>query len=726
MFGCIPNLVASEVFRALPWEWNPEQPLPEDLAVKAHRSNWAEQPTTKHCFYSGFVGKIAALRVNEANPAQQMVGLVADIDVALDQEVLLQGVKRIPEGFRPMWFAKTLSNHWHLVLPFSRPFVPGACSKEFWNFFLKSLVKKLTWDNLIGLDKAIFRNAQYYFNYSPSWFEIEGTCPLDTSIASSLLVDALAHSLSITKEAAGLSDKEAAFAALAKKYPRFAIEWDGLSLQPGTMGTTFWDPESQSPKSAKVLREGILSFAEHNGGKAFWSWADLLGADFVDRDQGTRDQDIMENVFYAEDENRYYVWSEKGMEEGDPWMRKVPADMKNWLRSKGFSGKVPKGEELSEIDLLLQVIQEHNKVQGTGPYMFGPRVVKTPQGRQLNNYIGGKLVKPAVGPQVWGPDGGAPTICAIMSHMWKDKDNLDMAMAFWKVAYEGQLYQRKELKQALCIVGSPHTGKTMFAQGLLAKSVGGAYPATAWLTGQKNFTGSQWYCPALTVDDGEMSATKVSHIHFSERLKAIASCGTVEHEQKFRGAMDVSWFGHVTIVTNRDSSVISRSLPALSISNDDKVIIVETSEESIEFRQTELEEIFEKEMPAFLRLLLDWKIPKHLETKGRYRLRAWKSPAIEKHVKRLEENHLFQTSVHRWLRGKLDGTQIRQFKFAVIDVFEAMKAGFVEGTKYDAKRVAGYVHDMYQRLRAMGETWLEYNAETDEFTVYASRIPERL
>lgn len=726
-FGCIRNLVSSEVYRVFPWEWQPAVDQSE-FRDKSKRAVWMTDPEAELCLFSAFIGKYPQVRVGESNPPWAMLALIGDLDVALDDDTVLSGLERLPERYLPKYVDKTLSGKWHFVLPFSRPFVPGTASLGFWKSFLAQLLKESRWADVFpGLDTVISKPSQVYMNHC-DWRQV-GEKSLDITLLHTMAMQAMErNSTQFAVGAAVLKDKEIAHETLSAKFPRFAAEWASKGLEIGTKGTTFWAGDSTSTESAIVKEGGIYTFADHNGGKAFWSWADLLGEEFVELDAGRRNEFIKNHFFYSDSERTYIFWSADQEQFNSPWTIIPRADVVLRLRQLGLSTKPAAKGAVSEVDSTLLLIQEQNKVSGTAPFMFTPeRVIPVGSGRVLNSYIENRrIIQPAAGPQVWGPKGKFPHISKWMESRWDRPGNLDAWLMFHKIAHGTQLSKLKQVKQILVMVGAPETGKTMMGQAMLGGSVGGFHESSAYLTGQTNFTGDMWLYSHQCIDDGEMSSSRVNAAAFAERCKSLASKGSIVTERKFCNRVGGEYFGTVSISCNENKTVLIKSVPDQTIASYDKYVILRTSAEKLGLPQTEVEQILKVELPPYLKWLQDWEPPEELFNPGRYRMQPFKDASVMEMLAKLDDGYFLILAVHKWAKDKF-GFNDNPTYCCDPNLFWNEMREYV-AKDWSQKRLIAKVYDLCEKLGQDSDNppWMEFSVAEGRFTFYRDRIPEKV
>lgn len=724
MLGYLTNLSSREVLRGNPWEFVPKVDLQEWVDKRA-RTAWSQQTTTDHCFYTGFLGEAELLRIGEENPARTLLAIVADVDTPMSHEVLAAALEQLDPAKRPRYAERTLSGKWRLVLPLTRPFIAGTAPEGFWSELLTKLLKFLNWQNVFpGIDDCFFKPSQTFFNHC-EWFQVTDN-QLDTAILHGQAREVFEKILSKhSASAARLSDWEGARQALAERYPRFATEWEGLPFGVGAMGSTFWVEDSVSSKSAKVFETGIYTHAEHNGGKAFWSWADLLGPGFLEKDHGARDERIFDTLFYSDSEHRYLFWSDAQALKGNPWVGITEGAAKDYLMQLGVGRAKDKNTGLTEVDRVMIQVRDRNRVAGLAPFMFNPnRIISTGSTSVLNSYPSTRRVLSAApGIPTWGPKGKFPTLSYWFDTQWASRADFEAFMTYWKQIYMDHLGRVRRVHQVLCMVGPVQVGKTLMNQGAIGRSLGGHCESSAYLTGVTNFTGDMWNYAWQTVDDGEMSHSSIVLAVFDERIKSIASKSSVVEERKFCSRVAGEWFGGVGITANSDATLLTKALPSTTIASHDKIIIVKTSTRRIELPQAEAEKILDAELPYALAWLMQWEPPAHLLSAGRYGMVPWRNPEITQLLAKLDPAYFVTLSLHSWLKNKFKNNGFEEFSCDPNQLWKELREDVDRA--YNQRTLIARVEEVISRLQMSDlPPWLERDATNGRFVAKRSRLPD--
>jgi hypothetical protein len=296
----LSNLSSHAISRdVLPWDFKPEPPFPEEVRKdKKFRDSWISAPSTRHCVYSFIEGVNSNQRVSKlrtdggGNPPHAIHALVADYDSPEPKEKMLEQAKNLPH--QPNWIEHTLSGNWRFIWLLEEPLI--LPSFDFARHFLKTF-SDFAFDparGMFGFDKKAWEAPERLWTNSCEWLHIHDV-KIPKAVSLGWLVAASRTFNFKSKDFGTEIPLEIVKEALAKKYPSFA-GWPGEFLL-NEQGPTFWIAESASPKSAIIRETGIQTFSAH-APKGFYSWADLLGADFVREYKAASIGRAIEGIYY--------------------------------------------------------------------------------------------------------------------------------------------------------------------------------------------------------------------------------------------------------------------------------------------------------------------------------------------------------------------------------------------------------------------------------------------
>src|SRR6185369_16714379 len=280
------NLNSSECFDGvLPWRFAGLSAVPpQALKDKAYRDAWINTPDTSYHVYTLYEGTQSNLRLRgsrggeDDNPPLVMHGLAIDYDTAMTVEQVVKALPLMGEC-PPTWFEQTLSGNGRLIWLFSAPL--KLPSRTFLLRLLEKIDGIIPFRKLPGIDEAALKAPERYFTNGARWTMISRRKVSEAALRG--FVMKVAEKFQWNSREFGRAVNLADIAVECKKlFPRFS-EWTG-DFVVGAPGPSFWVDGSTSPKSAIVRETGMHTFAAH-AHKAFYSWAELVGAEFVENNE---------------------------------------------------------------------------------------------------------------------------------------------------------------------------------------------------------------------------------------------------------------------------------------------------------------------------------------------------------------------------------------------------------------------------------------------------------
>lgn len=646
MFLHLERLSSTELVEGpFPWEWTEDKLSlvpPDCFSNKAARDMWVNRPTTKYHVYSPFEGVNSRQRVSgrdDGNPPLYQHFIPVDCDVLMTLTEATKFVSYMGEK-KPMWFEQTLSGHGRFVWMLESP-LKFPCAH-----FCKQIQEKwaeiLPLNYLPGVDQGALTTISRYYTNGARWTKMSDYVIPEAEMRGFVMKFSEKYNWA-RKELGKAASLERIREECIKRYPRFS-EWSGeFAIE--AQGPSFWIDGSTSPKSAIVRETGMHTFAAH-AAKAFYSWAEIVGNEFVESTENTRLGEAVKEIYY--DGQRYFY-----KDLGGRWQDAVQDHIKRFLHvSHGLSTKA-KGAEASEVDRALNFIAMNNRVHCAQSCAFYPKGVIQYQGEVILNLHSREVIKPAAEKTEWGPKGKFPVISSFLSSAFTNAEQLPYVLARWQRAYRGCLNRRPEQGQGLIFCGPAGKGKTFLLRALIGYSLGGFAEAGAYFSGSDGFNSELFQVAVWCVDDGTSLSSDLVHRIFSERLKQ--SLANPEHRvnEKFRKAGMVPW-EHLIGLTCNDDPESLRQIPNLDINSRDKLIIVRMNPDSVfRFRpKSEMAEIVEREMPYFLAWLLAYTPPASV-TEGaepRWGLRSYCEPTLLRAANQSAAVNGFFELLVKWLR----------------------------------------------------------------------------
>jgi hypothetical protein len=628
----------------LPWDFKPEQPIPEQIRKdKKIRDVWANNPQTLHQFYSCNEGVNSNLRISEerndggGNPIRCAYCLVADYDSPQPLEKVLIYAKELP--YPPNRIERTLSGNWRFVfwleeiLLFPSHKFYRHFAKEFPNFAFD--ISK----GCAGFDQKAWESANRFWANGCEWYSIHDE-PISAAVTNGWLVKA-GHSYKFTDKEFGPSiPLEHVKSALAEKHPGFK-KWDTEFIL-GAQGPSFWLEGSTSPKSAILREHGIQTFAAHSA-KGFYTWSDLLGADFVRNYQAAEIGRAVENIYF--DGHDYWRRTPAGT-----WANFNKPDTILHLKTSRKLSSRATADGPSLMDLAVEHIHNMQRVAEAGPVVCRPSGIIWTNGIQKLNTSNVRVMQPAEGPpEVWGDAGNFPWVCRL-SAMLPEGTARTTVIAWLAWAYQHAYRMEPVSGQVLFICGPVGVGKTLWNREIMGTIFGGFAEANSFLTGEDSFNIEMFFKYFWCLDDGTPSSDARKRTVYSHTLKRIAANSSFRVNGKFLQASMTEWNGRLCVTCNDDEESI-RLIPDATVSNTDKLILIRTVKTApLVFPPVkEIKEILSRELPHFCRYLLDYEIPAEIRGLNRFGVKPYHDSSLLEISEQSNSIAPFLEVVKRWI-----------------------------------------------------------------------------
>lgn len=611
MFFAAKNLTDTTVVScAVPWEFQPTEILSQQIRKdKQTRQEWYANSATQHQFYSGIEGLNSTQRPSRDNPPHAIHAFVADYDVAIPDARIEEVLKTLPVP--PSYVETSLGGGRRLVWICPRPVFTE--NYEFCAFILKEAEPWLQLQSLPGLDSQAFYAPSRLYCNGCEWKSVGPPIPED-KLQAFFVHCGRRFRFKPTDSATVPLDLVAT--ELARKFPGFT--WPA-EFAADTQGPSFWIPESTSPLSAIVKPGGLFTFSAH-AAKPFYSWSDILGAEFV---KGFKESSIAkatDDIWW--DSKRYYKKKEGHytcIERGE---------MNIYFRVTCKLSEKPDSSNASPLEQALDHIHNHQNILGAAPFVLcrpGPLIF---QGRRVLNTYHGSPIEPAAEPQIWGLSGNFPFHSRLFDWEFTPPEQLPYFLAWWKYYYTSAYNWTPLPGQNIILRGGPGVGKTYINRHLIGHSVGGFVDAAPLLVGGGDFTAQFLASPHWCLDDDTPLSSAHSIQEVQSRLKKITANQEFLHNQKFEKACMTRWSGRAGITTNLDYQ--SGRMAVMDDSSADKICLFRCQAEAtfpfpLRAEQLHLRDL---ELPFFLRWLLDWKVPDYIQTDSRYGFKAYHEPTL--------------------------------------------------------------------------------------------------
>lgn len=606
MIFATTNLTDRSLTPCEPWKFQPTENLTAEIRNdKLKRQKWYQNKNTQHCFYTLIEASNPNQRVSSTdNPPRLLHGIVADYELPIPAEMLSAAMARMP--LKPAWAEKSLGGNLHLVWLFPRPLIVE--SYEFCTALMQAARKWLKIDLLPGLDGPAFEDPTRLFCNGCDWTET-GHGAISEDALQAFFVEAGRKFRFVSKDGVEIP-LDVIEKALKEKFPHFC--WPS-EFAPESTGPSFWIPESQSSNSAILKTEGFFTFSAH-AEKPFYTWADILGADFVKQYTAASISKATADIWF---DSRKFWRKKKGC-----YVPMEAAELTNYLQTA--CGISTKGGKLAQT---LAHIYEENHVENAAPYLFRPPGLLIYQNRRRLNTAMNIVMQPATGAQTWG--GNFPFLASLIDNLFTSTIQRDHFLAWFKYFYDSGLHSCPMPGQVIFLMGGVHTGKTFTSREIVGRSVGGYVDASGYIIRNGEFNSHLFEVPLWALDDDTIGDSPQAAANVQAMLKKTVANSSFLSNKKFQSAGMVEWCGRVSGTTNLDY-ISSRLVGPLDNSSLDKISLFRCQSVSkIKFpSRAEMERLTAAELPYLLRWLTDHTPPDDVERDVRFGYKSWHEPSL--------------------------------------------------------------------------------------------------
>jgi len=601
MLFTLKNLEDTTGALGAPWEFKfVYSDISEEVRKdKKLRQEWYKNPTTKHCFYSVYLGHVESMRVNKENPPKKALGLAADYDCAISDERLAEVIASMK--IKPTYIETSIGGNRRLIWLFEEPFLLD--SPEFTAFFLMKAKAWLKLDLLPMLDEPAWDTTSRLLCCGDKW-EATGHGPVAVKETQSFFVTLAKEfrSRECHEVVIGLDLVEA---ELKKRYENF--NWP-CAFELNSQGPSFWVKDSISTNSAIVKPDGMFTFAGH-AEKPFFFWSELLGKEFMAEYEKTTIAKATHDIWF--DGNRYHrkIKGSYFSMKKDELLTYFKVDC-HLSEKKDKSGSSP-------IDAALNHVHIENRVKAAAPAIPLPQGLYTYMGERRLNTFSGRAVLPAIGPQQWGPMGKFPFLSYWLDNFYNPGDQLEDFLAWYKYYYEGIINQVLQPGPALFLGGDPGCGKTLLNRSVIGYSVGGFADASQFVLEGSQFNSNLLGAVHWVLDDDTVSASDWQAGKSYMMIKKIVSNDAFEYHCKYEVPSMTPWAARlgVTFNLNAESGKITGPMDdEMSL----KICLLKCStlserKDGFKFpARGEIIALIMQEMPFFLKWLSDHNPPERI------------------------------------------------------------------------------------------------------------------
>jgi hypothetical protein len=602
------NFISQQVVVCEPWAFKPAVP-PDCVKDKGLYTKWRQNPATEHLLYFAVEGLNPAIRANKnTNPLTRLHAIVADYDAPVGDEAFDSVLERASADYKPNWIHRTMhSGGVRLIWMLEAPLALEV--KELGEQFLKIVRQELQIDRFFASpDEKAFDNLCKPWDVGHTWRKLSDT-PIPSNVLNYWLFEA--SDKVRWKEIGDLVIPiEKVADEVEKKYPG---RWSG-PFEVGQRGVNFWDMNSTNPSAATITETGMMSFSSEKG---YYSWAELLGAKFIQDYQADKIGTAVDGVWF--DGRHYFLRPSFGS-----WEPHAKEDFVSRLKVKhDMEARTDRSETASDVERTLVFLHENKRVTGALPQVFNPNeIIYYNQKRFLNN----ATVKPhgyADTPQEWGVNFPwhaefldtcfssvlVPCVVPIGHKARPAMPAKEIFLCWWKRVYCSAVAGALERGHALFLAGDVNLGKTLLSTRIVGASLGGASDASDFLNVNTQFNKELLEVALWCIDDAVACQDAQAHQRFSEMIKRAVANPFFAYRAMYSDSARVEWAGRVIVTFNSDISS-ARIIPNLDSSIADKILVLQFAKLLRTFPESgKLLNIIAAELPFVLRWLIDWTPP---------------------------------------------------------------------------------------------------------------------
>lgn len=593
-----------------PWDFKATEDLtPAIRNDKNARQKWYQTPGTAHYFYTPLEPANPNIRPSKDNPPRAIHAFVADYDIRISPDRVKEAIAAMK--LKPSWTERSLGGNVRLVWLLPRPLMTETY--EFTCFILEEAIKWLNLGLLPALDEGAFTTPTRLLCNGCEW-ESTGHPALPEAEAQAFFVSCGKKFRFKGADGSNIP-LDVIEAELKKRYPSFRWPTDFTA---DSQGPTFWIPESTSPLSAILKPEGFITFSAH-AIKPFYSWSDVLGAEFVKQFAIESISKATTDIWW--DGKRF--WRKKGAY----YVSLEGAELNNYFRVTCKLSPKPDSSGVSTVDSALNHIWSENHVVGAAPFVFQETGLLTYQGKRVLNTYVNRPTLPAASVTDWGVE--FPFLASLLDNIFDPAEQKVHFLAWWKHAYTCALEKRPLPGQNVFFMGGANIGKTFLNRGPVAESLGSFVDASDFLVRGATFNSELFESPLWCVDDECAGDSESSRQQFQNMLKKVTANQSFRFNKKFEVSSMLEWCGRVIITTNLDF-VSSRMLGSMDNTSSDKTSLFKCAPRSkIQFpERADLVRIYRSELPFLLRWLLNWNPPSQCVPDVRFGYESYHEPSL--------------------------------------------------------------------------------------------------
>jgi hypothetical protein len=402
----------------------------------------------------------------------------------------------------------------------------------------------------------------------------------------------------------------------------------------------------------------------------------------------------IDDIFY--DGKAYFMRSNDGV-----WRYEMTSVLTSVLKTRGFSDRAPKGATASDLDGAKAKIREERRVDGAGPKLFSKHEVWVEGGRRFLNTASVEVMPAAPTAGKWGEH--FPRYAEVLDNTFVRPQYKNCFLSWFKRFYESAEAGELELGQALVLVGPVQCFKTFVIEKILAPAMGGYADLSSIVAGESNgFNSELFHSPLAVIDDSKAAESESAINRYASAIKKLVAHGRHKYHEKFVTPIMVEWKGRVVIAAN-DDAVSIKSVPALDISNEDKLIVLAMKTWEDNPGPNTYKGVETTELPHLLAWLKEFRIPEMFDRPNdRYGIQSIVAAEIRDKIEAASRSAELRDTIIAWWRRRDVDVQKTPWEGTTVDLHQAFNDSFDNGSLSREWSVRALGHRLAQLSNVSG------------------------
>jgi hypothetical protein len=336
-------------------------------------------------------------------------------------------------------------------------------------------------------------------------------------------------------------------------------------------------------------------------------------------------------LYYDNGRKEYIRQNEHGN-----WILNGADQFKRFLVSLGYQKKAQRGEPLSEAELLMVSLEQHNGVDYVGSLAGYNSGFYLMNDRRLLVTDSPKIITPA--------EGNCDIILDIVKNLFVDEEeNNDTQVCYFllwlKIAYESLASKSFRPGQVLIMAGERECGKSLLQKIITCVLGGRTAKPYKYMTGKTDFNADLFSAEHLTIEDEASLVDIKARREFGSQIKQFAANEGHRCHAKHRQAIDLMPFWRMSISLNDEPENLL-ILPPIDESVADKMMILRAFKKPMPMSTAKNEDrqkfwnAIESQLPAFVHYLTTLKVPEDMVSE-RYGIKHFHNGYISSEISRL-------------------------------------------------------------------------------------------